>query len=404
MKLSLAANYDMDLVPRLKGFPVAEVYGRLPVDFVGGGRPSYMGTALTKRELADYVSHLRAHGIAFNYLLNASCLGNQEWSRRWQRQLMGFLDELARMGVRTLTVSTPFLLELIRKRCPHFAVKVGIYAQVDTPRRARFWEELGADSINLESFSINRNLDLLAAIRKAVRCDLQLIPNHICLVNCPMQPYHQNGCAHSSTSRGRLFIDYSFLRCCRTRLQDPSSFIKAQWIRPEDLGKYEEMGYTTFKLLERGIPSEELLKRVIAYSERRYDGNLADLFLSYGFKTEPKKPRFWFLRHFLKPLQADPLKMRRFHDLARHQGMLYAKDEQAIEIQSSAIPADFLGGFRSRACARLACGDCGYCDGIADRAVRIDPGYRAEALRHHADVDDAMLDGGLWGVQNRNWD
>jgi RNB domain len=32
-------------------------------------------------------------------------------------------------------------------------VRVGIYGQVDTPRRARFWEELGADAITLESFS-----------------------------------------------------------------------------------------------------------------------------------------------------------------------------------------------------------------------------------------------------------
>ena len=36
------------------------------------------------------------------------------------------------------------------------------------------------------------------------------------------------------------------------------------------------MGYTSFKLLERGIPSAELLRRVKAYSERRFDGNLAE--------------------------------------------------------------------------------------------------------------------------------
>lgn len=396
MKLSIAANYDMDLVPRLKGYPVDDVYGKLPTDFVGGGRPSYMGTPVTKRTLAEYVAHLRAHGIGFNYLLNASCMGNDEWTRQFQKRFVAFLDDLGRMGVRTLTVSTPYMLELIKKRFPQFAVKVGIYAQVDTPRRAKFWEDLGADSINLESFSINRNLPLLQAIRRAVRCDLQLIPNHVCLVNCAMQPYHQNAFAHGSSNPGRLLVDYCTLRCSRQRLRDPSFFIKAQWIRPEDVGRYEALGIGTFKLLERGIPSDELLKRVKAYSERRYDGNLADLLLSYGFRKEPRKGRFWALRYFFKPLQANPLAIRRLFGLARQQGMLFAKGEQPITIRSSEIPADFMDGFRDRNCAELACAECGYCERIAARAVTVDPAFREESIRRYQDVDAAILGGSLW--------
>jgi len=137
---------------------------------------------------------------------------------------------------------------------------------VDTPRRARFWEELGADAITLESFSINRNFRRLAAIRQAVHCDLQLIANHVCLMNCPLQSYHQNGFAHASDDSSTLFIDYCLLRCSRMRLADPSQFIKSAWIRPEDIAAYVAMGYTTFKLLERGIPSAELLRRIQAYS------------------------------------------------------------------------------------------------------------------------------------------
>jgi collagenase-like PrtC family protease len=78
---------------------------------------------------------------------------------------------------------------------------------VDTPRRARFWEELGADVIVLESFSINRNFRRLAAIRQSVHCELQLIANHVCLLNCPLQTYHQNGFAHASDDTSTLFID-----------------------------------------------------------------------------------------------------------------------------------------------------------------------------------------------------
>ena len=46
--------------------------------------PSYMGTPLTRETLTDHVSTLDRRAIAFNYSLNASCVGNREWSRSWQ--------------------------------------------------------------------------------------------------------------------------------------------------------------------------------------------------------------------------------------------------------------------------------------------------------------------------------
>ncbi|MGB8717699.1 MAG: peptidase U32, partial [Desulfobacterales bacterium] len=97
MKLSLAANFDRALIPQLKGFPVEEVFGKLPTDFTGGGRPSYMGGSLSERELARYVALLAENGIAFNYLLNSSCMGNREWGRGFQKKLMGLLERLGQM-------------------------------------------------------------------------------------------------------------------------------------------------------------------------------------------------------------------------------------------------------------------------------------------------------------------
>jgi collagenase-like PrtC family protease len=218
-KFSLAANYDPELVPALASYPVDEVYGRFPTDGVSSGRPRYLATPLSEGDLRRYVRLLDHHGIAFNYLLNGACFGNHEWTRPWQKRVTALLAKLGDMGVRRVTVSTPFLLELVKRRFPEFKVRVGIYAQVDTPRRARYWEGLGADAIVLESFSINRNFRRLAAIRHAVRCDLELIANHVCLMNCPMQTYHQNGFAHASDDTRTLFIDYCFLRCSRLPLK-----------------------------------------------------------------------------------------------------------------------------------------------------------------------------------------
>lgn len=395
---SLAANYDLDLIPQLVPYPVDEVYGKFPGDGVSGGRPRYMATPLSEADLRQYIRLLDKQDIAFNYLLNGACFGNREWTKPWQKKASALLERLGELGVRRLTVSTPFLLELIKSRFPSFRVKVGIYAQVDTPRRARFWVELGADAITLESFSINRDFARLAAIRQAVTCDLQLIANHVCLLNCPMQTYHQNGFAHASDDSGTLFVDYCFMRCSRARLVDPSQFIKAAWIRPEDLPVYEAMGYSTFKILERGIPSSELLRRVKAYSERRYTGNLADLLLSYGFKESVRQESFWSLRHFLKPLQASPLKLKAMLDLARLQGMLSPLPEQPITIDSKKIPKTFLDGFHDRDCASTDCTACGYCERIAAKAVSIPPDHRWEVLRRYEELGESLLKGGLWGV------
>jgi collagenase-like PrtC family protease len=398
MKLAVAANYDAELVGKLAGLPVGEIYGKFPADAVGGGRASYMGTPLSRQDLANYVAVLAKHGIAFNYLLNSACLGNREWSRRWQRKLMRLLESLGSMGIRRLTVSTPYLLERVKTTFPEFYIKAGIYAQIDTPRRAQFWQELGADALTLESFSINRDFAALRAIRQSVRCDLQLIANHPCLPNCPMQPYHQNGIAHGSDGSRNIFIDYCFLSCTLRRLEDPSLLIKSHWIRPEDIAYYETLGYEHFKLLERGIPSAELLRRVEAYSRRRSGENLADLILPYGFKQAPAKRRFWFLRHFFRPGQVNPLKLRPYYEMMKQHGMLFAQDKSPFHIDAARIPADFIHEFEQRLCARLSCRECRYCEEVAAEAVAVDPAFRAEQLEQVRRAKQQLVNGGLWGV------
>lgn len=143
MHLAVPANYDCEIVPELARYPVKEVYGKLPDDIVGGGRPSYMGTPISWKKLGRYVALLQQHGIAFNYLLNSSCQGNREWTRSWQKRLMRLMDRLGGIGVSWVTVSTPYLLEAIKSRFPQFKVKVGIYAQVDAVGRTNFGRTWG---------------------------------------------------------------------------------------------------------------------------------------------------------------------------------------------------------------------------------------------------------------------
>ena len=302
------------------------------------------------------------------------------------------------MGIKRLTVSTPYLLEKIKATFPEFYIKTGIYAQIDTPRRARFWFDLGADALTLESFSINRDFAILKSIRKAVNCDLHLIANHPCLPNCPMQSYHQNCFAHSSDGTKKLFIDYCFLKCTHNRLTYPSNLIKACWIRPEDINYYEQIGYTHFKLLERGIPSSELLKRIKAYSEGLSSENLAELILPYGFPESQKKQRLWFLRYFFKPEQVNPFKLKLFYNIMKQGGMLFPVQQNNIFINNNRIPGDFIKGFENRHCTELECSKCGYCEKIAEDAVYIDRAWQKQQLKFIAEAERSLLNGSLWGA------
>lgn len=108
-KFSLAANYDMELIPSLAVYPVDEVYAKLPGDGISGGRPRYMATQISREDFENYIHQLENHGIAFNDLLNGACFGNHEWTRNWQKMFMTLLAQRGEMGTLRITISTPFL-------------------------------------------------------------------------------------------------------------------------------------------------------------------------------------------------------------------------------------------------------------------------------------------------------
>jgi len=83
-----------------------------------------------------------------------------------QKRVTALLTKLGELGVRRVTVSTLFFWNWSKRRFPEFKIRVGFMPGGYAPAR-RFWEDLGADAITLESFSINRNFRRLAAIRQS---------------------------------------------------------------------------------------------------------------------------------------------------------------------------------------------------------------------------------------------
>jgi collagenase-like PrtC family protease len=407
MRFSLATNFDDALIEQVRGTPVAEIFGKLPQDATGGGRASYQIVGVNQRRVADHVKAARAAGIGFNYLLNASCTDNLEFTRKGQMEIRKLLDWIEQIGVESVTVSSPFLLRIVKERHPRLRVRVSVFAGVDHVRKAKMWEELGADCVMLDSILVNREFEVLRAVRKAVRCELQLLVSNNCLQSCALSPYHMNTLAHASQSghhTGGFFIDWCLLKCTQMKLQEPANYLRSEWIRPEDLHHYESLGYDSFKITERGAPTAVLVARVKAYTARRYEGNLLDLVQPFGFKevSQAYKRRglLWRLRYLLRPFTVDLRRLWAMKKLAEERGMLGPQTGPPPVVVDNRKLDGFIDRFLTAGCKDVDCDTCRHCHRSADKAVAVNPEYKERCLTLYDQVLNDMHSGRMWGLNS----
>ena len=404
MQLSVATNFDDALIEGIKDYPVAELYGKLSADAVGGGRASFMLPKVGRRRVKAHVEEAHRAGIKFNYLLNAACLNNMEYTRKGQRAIRRLLDWISGIGVDAVTVSIPFLLETIKSDYPHLWVKVGVFAQVDSLRKARAWEAMGADAIVLDSLTVNREFATLRAIREGTRSELVLLANNNCLESCHISQYHMQTLSHGSQSghatRG-FMVDYCYLHCARAKLSAPVNYIRSDWIRPEDLHHYEAIGYRTFKVVERNAPTEVLVRRVKAYAERSYDGNLLDLIQGYAYPTNGKagaarKALLWRAHYLLRPLTINLAKLLPLKRLLTKRSMLTPQEGPPPVYIDNKRLGGFMDRFLTEGCRDVDCESCRYCHRAAAEAVTMELAHRRECLSLHREVHQQLVSGEAW--------
>ena len=395
--LSAGCNWDAALIDALRGTRVDELYGKLAADPFGGGRPRVVSPDPGgRREAERYVRRARAAGFRFNYLLNGICQGNLEYSRLWQRRARRFLDWLSEIAVDSVTVATPLVARMITRDYPQLRVKVGIFAHVDSLERVRRWEDLGADVITLYPMAANRDFDFLERAASQASCALQVVANNACLMGCIAAPYH--ACCNSHSSQvfdisGGFSLEYCVLSCKLDKLRDLGNLLRCDFVRPEDLPQYTEVGIRRFKLVDRTHPTTFIANVARAYTAGRYDGNLMDLFphMNDSFTRHfegfgPLRKVHHLARHYFRPTVVDVRKVRR-----------YAKQLEGlgIELDNRALDG-YLDGLRSRGCTGANCTSCGFCSELAERCVRVDPAERERRLRGLQGVLDEIESGGFF--------
>ncbi len=398
---SVATNFSNELIDGIKDFPVKELYGKLNADVVGGGRSSYLLSNINKKKLLEHVLYAKKNNIGFNYLLNASCLDNIETTKSGQKKIRDLLDWISISEINSVTVSNILLFKIIKKNYPNLKTRISVFNSVDHVQKAKYWEDLGADTICLDSLTVNREFAALKMLRSNLSCNLELLVNNNCIQSCAISTCHMNLLAHSSQknhSSGGFVIDHCILDCSKKKIEDPQFYLRSDWIRPEDLHHYENIGYNSFKIVERNLPTPLMIKRVKAYTERRYDGNLLDLIQPYGqsdYNPSKKEKLLSMLRYsfLVNPFKLNVLKLSPLVKLAKKRGMLSPlKGDAPIYINNRELD-NFIDRFKSAGCRNVSCDVCNHCSDYANKAIKIIPEYQKECLDLYREVDD-LLEGG----------
>jgi len=364
MKLSVATNWDSNLLKRLRDYPVHDVFGSLPTSIVGSGRPSFILPKVNRKQVEDHINLAHSLGIKFTYLLNAPCLGKLEYDKSFHLQLLKYIEWIVMIGADYITVSIPFLLELIKRQFPQLKIKVSVIANVNSVARLRFFEELGADVVTID-YMMNRNFELLKTMASTTSCELELLANDLCLYQCPYRGYHYNLVGHASQSSDLLkgfFVDYCLTRCTYQFLSDPTEYLKAPWIRPEDITLYEKIGLEYFKLSDRCKSTDWLVNVIKAYSTRNYKGNLMDLLNNPQPSIEKEVQSKNLMGDIARP---DILKNLGFRNFFQAEHQLPIKPV----IQNRML--DGFVDFFQKGCCAGECASCKYCALWAKKVISL---------------------------------
>lgn len=349
MKLLVPTNWDPDLIlPLSKLDAEVQIYGVLPTSMIGSGGRGAEDVHMAENQAEEYIERAHAAGLKFDYILNAPSMGNMEWDENTHRELLEQIQWISSIGVDSVTVSIPYLIELIKRQFPQLEVRVSTIAHVGGVARAKLFESLGADSITLD-INVNRDFTTLKAIRSAVNCELTVLLNNLCLYQCPYEYYHHDTLGHASQGYNPLngyYEDYCVLRCTLDRLWDMSQAIKCRWVRPEDVHVYEDIGIDMFKTSGRLRPTEQIVNDARAYASRHYQGNLYDI-------LNVITPKVGFGHAELPGVK---------NDIITSPPKLFI-DNQALD--------GFIDFFRKQSCLS-GCSSCGYCQRIAEEVIQFD--------------------------------
>ena len=231
------------------------------------------------RMMAD-LRWCKANGILLDTLFNCNCYGDIAISPELADLVTRTLGEMDAEGLfpDIMTTTSPFIATVLRQRFPQVKIRFSV--------NMRIHGTLGFEPVMelFDSFYASREhhrdlawLAKLGVWSRAHGKVLGMQVNSGCLRQCPFQTFHDNLHGHNRLAQSKVGeqLDFSVFRC-KTNYERGhyEDFLRATWIRPEDLPLYEDHVEIVKLATRRHAHPVEVLN---AYATYAYDGNLADL-------------------------------------------------------------------------------------------------------------------------------
>ena len=233
------------------------------------------------RMMAD-LRWARAQGIELDTLFNCNCYGDNAISHELADFVGKTLREMDAEGLfpETVTTTSPFVATVLRRDFPSVKIRWSVNQRVHGSVGYEYVLDL------FDSFYVSREhhrdlgyLAELSSWAKAHGKAIGMQANSGCLRQCPYQTFHDNLHGHGEIRQnelGRRDFGFTYFLCKRTfaKAEHAEDFLRATWLRPEDLPRYEPY-VDVVKLATRRHPDP--VKVLDAYATYSYDGDLADL-------------------------------------------------------------------------------------------------------------------------------
>lgn len=242
-------------------------------------------TAPLRKRIIDDMRFCRAHGMKLDLLINATCYGENAFTETQRLDYFANLKELADAGIlpEIITTTSPFIATITKK----FDASIDRRASVNMRLLSTIAMEYVAKTF--DSFYICRDLqrDLPTVKRfaewgKKNGKKICMLANSGCLRFCPWQTFHETLLAHNfqHIQSEMAMLKFPPTLCVGlVQSKQYEEILRASWIRPEDLHRYEPY-ISVFKLSTREADRPDLILK--AYTSGKFDGDLL-LLLDPGF-------------------------------------------------------------------------------------------------------------------------
>ena len=260
-------------VPRIK-----EVFFAWPL--VTASRPMDDWTPNRKARIIADLQWARSNGIELDTIFNANCYGDISLSETLADHVTDKLHEMDAAGLfpEHLTTTSPFIATVVRQRFPQIKIRFSINMDIASEIALKYVDEL------YDEFYAGRNdhrsLDYIKRFSAWAQTHGKMMgiqANPGCLRNCPFHQFHNNLHGHNRMGQSAAGAKFNFsVFRCRTNYErgNYEDFLRAIWIRPEDLPRYEPY-VGVVKLATRRHPKPEQI--IKAYATYSYNGDLAEI-------------------------------------------------------------------------------------------------------------------------------